>query len=181
MTSVDHLLSICAREIERRANGPRGTDVLREGAAAFSAAVAAGTPIDCSAERRPVVDLIGDLASSPLVDAVKAAAPALHWTVSPRVDDQGELTALAPLNDVWSLAPVTAGLLVLRPGGTYPLHSHPPQELYLPIADGGRWRYGGEDSYREIPEDGLVYNHPHDRHSIVAGSSVLLAIYVLWD
>ena len=116
-----------------------------------------------------------------LVDGVRAAADELHWVASPRVDDPGHDTALAPLNEVRRLDPVTAGLLVLRPGATYPVHSHPPQELYLPIADGGRWRYGGDPSYRTLGPDTLVYNHPDDLHSIIAGDSTLLALYVLWS
>lgn len=181
MTALDAFLETCAAEIARRASMPGANRALEHGATAFTRAVADAGPIPRRCDRLPVVGVIDEIASSPLVDAYRAASDEVHWVVSPRVDDRGDDTALAPLNEVRALDPVVAGLLVLRSGATYPLHSHPPQELYLPIADGGRWRYGGNTGFRRVAPEALVYNRPHDLHSIEAGPSALLALYVLWE
>ncbi len=70
--------------------------------------------------------------------------------------------------------------MLLAPSGAYPEHSHPPQEIYLPIAGGGQWRYGGAERYQLLADDALVYNHPGDRHGALAGDEPLLALYILW-
>ena len=78
------------------------------------------------------------------------------------------------------LGEIQCGVVLMGAGCAYPVHDHPPQELYLPLAGRGRWRYGGASDYRELGPDDLVYNHPNDRHAIIAGDGPLLALYVLW-
>lgn len=178
---LDLFLRHCSDEITRRADLLPDDHVLRSGASAFAQALDHATPVDRASSTVPVAELLPDALPSPLLTAALAAGPETPWIMSPRMSDNGTEGALAPMNEVRDLGDTIVGLLALRPGGVYPLHSHPPQELYLPISDGGEWRYGGHETFRALPEDALAYNHPNDVHSIVAGATPLLALYVLWS
>ena len=65
-------------------------------------------------------------------------------------------------------------------GCTYPLHNHPPQELYLTISGVARWRFGGSEELVKIQPNMTLYNHPSDLHAVEAGDTPLVALYVLW-
>ncbi|MFZ5790697.1 MAG: dimethylsulfonioproprionate lyase family protein [Pseudomonadota bacterium] len=69
------------------------------------------------------------------------------------------------------------GVLVLAPGTLYPAHSHPAEEIYLPLAP-ARWKRGTE-GWRERPAGDLVHHPPHRLHATEAGRAPLLALY-LW-
>lgn len=180
MTALDDFMAACAVEINRRCDLLPAADVRHSGAAAFAKQLTAATIIEREPSAVPVAELLPQAPESRLLTAALAAAAETPWIVSPRMSDGGTEGALAPLNEVRDLGDLTCGLLALRPGGVYPLHSHPPQELYLPIADGGTWRFGGAPEFRSLESDELVYNHPNDIHSVVAGDTPLLALYVLW-
>ncbi len=186
MTALDDFLRACEREIARRLPGQPKQDVLAAGHAAFQAALDASEPIDVRRQSIPVAEHLRHGAAAPLLAAAQAAGPELSWVASSRLDDNGTEAGLAPLNDVRDLdrsdwGHVQCGLMLLRPNGTYPLHSHPPQELYLPISGYGQWRYGGSTEFCSLAPDALVYNHPNDVHSVVAGEEPLLALYILWS
>ena len=65
-------------------------------------------------------------------------------------------------------------------GCAYPLHNHPPQELYLIVSGHARWRYGGSEHLVEMPPNSTLYNNPSDLHTVEAGDTPLVALYVLW-
>ena len=181
MTALDELLWACEREIARRLpHADLKRDELTAGHAAFAAALEASERVEGERSSIPVAEHLGDGASSGLLAMAQAAAPELSWVPSTRLDDAGTEAGLAPLNDVRTLPGTQCGLMLLRPHGTYPLHSHPPQELYLPISGSGQWRFGGSTEFRALGPDELVYNHPNDVHSVVAGQEPLLALYILW-
>ena len=183
MTALDDFLRACEAEIARRLpHAAVKQTELAAGHAAFSAALDASEPIEGERTAIPVADHLGALAATPLAATAQAAAAELSWVPSTRLDDDdaGAEAGLAPLNDVRTLPGTLCGLMLLRPDGTYPLHSHPPQELYLPISGEGQWRFGGSTDFRSLGSDELVYNHPNDVHSVVAGDEPLLALYILW-
>lgn len=181
MTALDDFLAACASEIERRLPHATTSAVeLREGHAALTAALAHSAPIVAEVTTVPVVACLAQAESSPLVDALHAAADEVPWASSFRLDDDGDTAALAQLHQLRDLGGIACGLMLIAPDGTYPLHSHPPQELYLPIAGGGQWRFGGNDDFRRLGPDELVYNHPNDRHGVIADATPLVALYVLW-
>ena len=109
-----------------------------------------------------------------------ALAADLRWSTSPRWDDGGRERALCVVASMFELDDVVAGLVYLDAGGEYPEHNHPPQELYLTVAGTGRWRFGGAADFVEVRPGATLYNHPKDRHAIVAGGTPLVAMYVLW-
>jgi len=182
-TPLDRFLKMCADEIGRRSKlAVEKREVLAAGANAFQLALANSRPL-VRPQRAPAVPAAQHFASistSPIADAALAAATELEWVASPRLDDGGTDAALAPINLVRDLGTLTCGLMLLAPAGAYPEHSHPPQEIYLPIAGSGRWRYGGSEHYQRLAEHALVYNHPGDRHGAIAGGEPLLALYILW-
>lgn len=181
MTDLDQFLHLCSREISRRAAASDDLhDQLCEGAQALDAALSQAQARSAELDTVPVVDCLGEATPTPLLLAAQSALPEIRWVASPRMSDGGTRAALAPLNEVRDLPGVVCGLLVIAPGGSYPEHSHPPQELYLPITGSGQWRYGGSTGLRKLDDDQLVYNHPNDIHEVHAGDTPLLAMYVLW-
>ena len=180
-TLLDRFLESACTEIERRVAICETTPgVLRDGAVAFRAALQTATTRDTPITTVPVTEHLDRITASPLGQAMQRAAAEVSWIASPRTTDGGRDVALAPINDVRELGTLICGLLLVAPGAAYPEHAHPPQEIYLPIAGDGRWRYGGESSYRPLSADALVYNNPDDVHSVIAGDEPLLALYILW-
>ncbi len=107
-------------------------------------------------------------------------APDLPWVPTHRATDGGTELALAPLDRMLDLGDTIVGLMYVGPNATYPLHQHPPQELYLTIAGHGRWRYGGNEERQAVGPDRTLYNHPGDLHTAEAGALPVVALYVLW-
>jgi quercetin dioxygenase-like cupin family protein len=70
------------------------------------------------------------------------------------------------------------GVLMLAPGTLYPGHSHPAEEIYMPLAS-ARWKRGNE-AWRERPGGDLVHHPPNRLHATEAGRAPLLALY-LWQ
>lgn len=181
MTALDDFLRSCEHEIARRLRLAATKQAeLSSGHAAFAAALDASQPVEGERSTIPAAEHLAHGSSSELLALAQDAAPELSWVPSIRLDDAGTEAGLAPLNDVRTLPGTQCGLMLLRPHGTYPLHSHPPQELYLPIGGAGQWRFGGSAEFRSLAPDELVYNHPNDVHSVVAGEEPLLALYILW-
>lgn len=174
---IDSFLIACAERLNELASEPPAAD----GAAAFARAVEQTRPLAFEPGWLPALETLGDVDDTPLGRQFVEVAPLLTWQPTFRTDDQGAEIALAPLDRVRDLAGLTVGIMYIRPGCTYPLHSHPPHELYLTIAGHGDWRYGGADEYRRVEPDTVIYNHPGDAHSAVAGDTPLVALYVLWD
>ena len=156
----------------------------RRGAEALLAAIDRATAREYRATSVAVLDtldrLSGPAPAAGLIERFTTVAPHLPWTPTHRADDGGTELALAPLDRALDLGSTVVGLMYVGPGATYPLHQHPPQELYLTIAGTGRWRYGGADGHRTVEPLHALYNHPGDLHSATAGDDPLLALYVLW-
>lgn len=173
---VVDFLKDCADAISERASGA----AQHHGAAAFQSALGTARPIHRDRTSVPAETCLADLPASDLADSFQRVAADISWIPSHRMTDGGTEAALAPIDTQVEFGDLTVGMLLLTPGGRYPEHSHPPHEIYLPIADGGQWRYGGDSSYRALAPGSLAYNHPDDVHGIVAGKKPLLALYVLW-
>lgn len=61
---------------------------------------------------------------------------------------------------------VMVGVTVMAPGTTYPDHSHPPEETYLPLTAGEWWN--STTDWTDPGADGLFYNTPGITHSMRA-------------
>ena len=104
----------------------------------------------------------------------------IPWRHSSRTTDEGCDTALGTINEMLDLGDLVVGLLYLDSNKDYPLHQHNPQELYLVMAGQGQWRYGGQTQFQPRAPGDVIYNHPNDLHGIKAGTTPLLALYLLW-
>lgn len=177
-SALDRFLYGCADELNRRAAS--SDEIFREGARVFANALSQMRPIEHPHSTVPVASALAAVSAGELAELAVEAQDEIPWIASHRMTDGGTEAALAPLNEARDFGDVVVGLLLLAAGATYPEHSHPPQEVYVPIAGGGEWRFGGSKDYRQLLADELAYNHPNDRHGIVAGDEPLLAMYILW-
>lgn len=162
-------------------------DDVTAGATALAAAIerASGSePRVVEPSWLPVLDSIDGLdrtePAGGLTGDLLALAPELTWIPTHRATDGGTELALAPLDQMLDLGDTIVGLMYVGPNATYPLHRHPPQELYLTIAGKGRWRYGGNDHHEVVGPNQTLYNHPGDLHTAQAGPLPVVALYVLW-
>jgi quercetin dioxygenase-like cupin family protein len=73
--------------------------------------------------------------------------------------------------DVW------VGVSLMAPGIVYPVHSHPPEEIYLAMSNGEWWN--SEMDWTEPGPGGLVYNTPGILHAMRSGSAPFLALWLL--
>ena len=153
---------------------------IAEGAAAFSEALERSTALDFEPAWLPSLDTVTAVDDTDLALAFVEVAPLLPWVPTFRSTDDGHDFALAPLTSVRDLGDLNVGLMYVRPGAQYPLHQHPPQELYLTLSGQARWRYGGNTDFRSLGPKATLYNHPNDLHSAIAGETPLVALYVLW-
>jgi len=170
-------LNACSERISSLA----GTALAAKGAEAFRRALQASVPLPAQPNWLPVLDTIDHIDDAPRAQQFARIARMLPWQPTFRTDDRGTLIALAPMNEVRRLDGVTVGVLYVGPGHQYPLHSHPPNELYLTVAGTALWRYGGQTELRPVGPDEVILNHPNDLHTTVAGPTPLVALYLLWD
>jgi quercetin dioxygenase-like cupin family protein len=144
----------------------------------FVAAAAAATPQRAAASHVPVVDQMRPI-GPPLRDALLACTDELPWRPSPRVDDGGAAVALLDFGEILDLGSLTVGAMAVGPHAEYPVHDHPPLEMYLVLGGTAAWRHGGVTDYVDRHAGDLVVNHPNDRHGVRTADDALLAVYVL--
>lgn len=70
------------------------------------------------------------------------------------------------------------GLMLLGPGNHYPTHSHPAEEIYIPLAGDAEWQVG-KSPWRAEPAGALIHHPSGVTHATRAGAGPLLAVY-LW-
>ncbi|MEP6972097.1 MAG: dimethylsulfonioproprionate lyase family protein [Betaproteobacteria bacterium] len=119
-----------------------------------------------------------------LATALDALAPTLSWRR--RVKGSGDDPSFHDGHaNAWIVAPdglerrddVIVGISLLAPHTRYPLHQHPPREIYLVLSD-GEWFNPDQGWYR--PGIGAVVYHPeHMLHAMRAGDDPLLAVWCL--
>ena len=82
-------------------------------------------------------------------------------------------------NGLAEQAGFVVGVSLLAPTVRYPMHSHPPAEIYIVMSPGEWFR---EDEGWYSPEMGrIIYHPPGITHAMRAGSAPLLAIWCLWQ
>ena len=144
----------------------------------FVAAVQGATSRTPTPSRVPVVDRMQPT-GTPLRDALLALTGELPWRPSHRVDDEGAAVALLDFGEVLDLGALTVGAMAVGPHAEYPVHDHPPLEMYLVLGGTAAWRHGGATEYVDRHAGDLVVNHPNDRHGVRTADDALLAVYVL--
>jgi len=153
---------------------------ISEGAHKFRSAIETATPIPYEPQMLPVLRNLSRVTNSERALKFVELAPSLRWIPSHRWDDEGHDRALSVLSDVFDLPGMEVGIMYVDQGCTYPLHHHPPQELYLTVSGAARWRFGGAENLVEMQPNMTLYNHPSDLHTVEAGETPLVAMYILW-
>ena len=167
----------CVDRLTAKAEG----STIVDGARSLASALARSAPMPFEPGWLEALETVHSVDPTPLGRQFVDVAPLLPWTPTQRSDDRGTDLALAPLNQVRDMGDLTVGIMYVRAGRQYPLHHHPPHELYLTIAGRADWRFGGHHDFRSIGPDTIIYNRPGDLHSAIAGETPLVAFYVLWN
>lgn len=153
-------------------------DLIHEGVRTFQHALMTAQARDWKPSQVP--SSIGYTnASTELGHRLLALAPALPWTPA-RQDPTGADRALLSINDMFALGPITAGFVLVQPHSVYPLHHHPPQELYLTVEGTAEWRFGGAEETVSVAPGRVFYNPPGVLHEQRNGDSTNISLYVLW-
>jgi hypothetical protein len=122
-----------------------------------------------------------------LAAALAALAPALRWhqtyTENPPapdfLDEYGYAEVIGPGTRAPALVrsgEVAAGVLLLGPRTLYPEHSHPAEELYLPLGE-SEWLRGHEGWVARFAGE-VVHHPPWVEHATRTGERPLAAVYV---
>jgi quercetin dioxygenase-like cupin family protein len=173
---VHDFLRSCSRAFVERAEQPKHV----EGAAVFAERLERSTPLPFEPTWLPALDGSDAIDDTALGAEFAAVAPFLPWVPTMRATDGGTDFALATLNDVRDFGDAVVGIMYIRATTQYPVHHHPPQELYLTISGEAQWRYGGNEDFQPVGPGTTLYNHPNDVHSAIAGPDPVVALYILW-
>ncbi|MBM45303.1 MAG: hypothetical protein CL458_03505 [Acidimicrobiaceae bacterium] len=153
---------------------------ISEGADRFRTAIETAAAIPYEPQMLPVLRNLSRVTNSERALKFAELAPSLRWIPSHRWDDEGQDRALCVLSDMFDMPGIEAGIMYVDQGCTYPLHNHPPQELYLTVSGTARWRFGGAEELVEMQPNMTLYNRPSDFHTVEAGETPLVAMYILW-
>jgi Dimethlysulfonioproprionate lyase len=135
--------------------------------------------------RLPVCALLGEALSpaTPLLEAFGAVEPRLGWHRRKGDDGDDRFKAchantllvgpggLEPRTDLW------VGATLMAPNTAYPVHHHPPQEIYLVLSEGEWWK--AETGWFSPGPGGTVHNRPDALHAFRSGAKPLLALWAL--
>ena len=154
----------------------------RPRASALPHALAACRYLDIALDRART----GPAPIADLANAFGALAPHLNWhqraaasSVSASFFNGHANSHLIGPSGLAEQAGLVVGVSLLAPTVRYPMHSHPPAEIYLVMSPGEWFR---EDEGWYSPEIGRVIYHPAGiTHAMRAGTAPLLAIWCLWQ
>jgi hypothetical protein len=133
--------------------------------------------------RFPICDLLDEALASPtpLNLALRAIASDLTWYRRPGGDDRFQQshanTMLLGLNGLESREDLWIGATLMAPNTDYPIHHHPPEEIYLVLSEGDWWREGS--GWFTPGVGGTLYNRPDVRHAMRSHAGPLFALWVL--
>jgi hypothetical protein len=77
-----------------------------------------------------------------------------------------------------SPARIACGVLLLGPATLYPPHSHPAEEIYVPLSGTADWLQG-DGVWRPRPPGSLIHHRGQETHAMRSNDEPLLALY-LW-
>lgn len=173
----------------------RGTAAMLKAAALIFGRLRAGAGREAAleAQRLPVCRQLEAVYSgmaaeaSPLPElasAFMAFEPRLQWTRrkgaepgdAPFYDSHANATIIGKggieeRRDVWVGVTLMAGDIV------YPVHDHPPEEIYLAFTEGEWWN--AEMDWTRPAPGGLIYNPPGIAHTMRSGARPFLALWML--
>jgi mannose-6-phosphate isomerase-like protein (cupin superfamily) len=142
-------------------------------------------PVEHEPMQLPVCALLGEAlgTGTPLLETFRAIEPQLAWYR--RKGDLGDDRfrachanamlvgpgGMEPREDVW------VGVSLMAPNTSYPMHHHPPEEVYLVQSEGEWWN--DADGWYQPGFGATVYHRPNQRHAMRSGAKPLLAFWAL--
>jgi mannose-6-phosphate isomerase-like protein (cupin superfamily) len=142
-----------------------------------------GEPAIPGPKRFPVCALLEQVLAqaTPLNAALRAIAPDLTWYRRPggdrRFQDSHANTMLLGPNGLEPREDLWIGATLMAPNMDYPVHHHPPEEVYLVLSEGDWWRDG--TGWFTPGVGGTLYNQPDIRHAMRSHDRPLFAIWAL--
>ncbi|MBS3648515.1 transcriptional regulator [Pseudaminobacter sp. 19-2017] len=158
------------------------------------------TPTDRRPEHRPerlpacegVADAIsrarsGNPEIAEIADTFEKIEPLLSWrrragsetAEDPAFHDGHANALIIGPNGLEERADIWIGVSLMSPNVQYPVHRHPPEEIYVVLSP-GEWKKGDEPWH--VPGiGGLVHNPPGTIHSMRSANAPLLAFWLLWS
>jgi len=138
---------------------------------------------DSAPVRFPVCALLDEVLApvTPLHSALRAIVADLTWYRRAGGDDRFQQShantmlvgpgGLEARDDVW------IGATLMAPNTDYPVHHHPPEEIYLVLTEGDWWRDG--TGWFTPGVGGTLYNRPNVRHAMRSHDRPLFALWAL--
>jgi mannose-6-phosphate isomerase-like protein (cupin superfamily) len=142
-----------------------------------------GEPAIPEPVRFPVCALLDQVLApaTPLNEALRAIASDLTWYRRSGGDYRFQEShantmlvgpnGLEPREDLW------IGATLMAPNTDYPVHHHPPEEVYLVLSEGDWWRDGS--GWFTPGVGNTLYNQPGVRHAMRSHADPLFAIWAL--
>jgi len=133
--------------------------------------------------RFPSCDLLDEVLVPPtaLNAALAAISSDLTWYRRPGGDDRFQQshanTMLVGPNGLESREDLWIGATLMAPNTEYPVHHHPPEEIYLVLSEGDWWRDG--TGWFTPGVGGTLYNQPDVRHAMRSHGRPLFALWAL--
>ena len=142
-----------------------------------------GYPAISEPVRLPVCDLLNEVLApaTPLHAALRAVAADLSWYRRPggdaRFQERHANTMLVGPSGLEQREDLWVGATLMAPDTDYPVHHHPPEEIYLVLSEGDWWRDG--TGWFTPGVGGTLHNTPDVRHAMRSGSRPLFALWAL--
>lgn len=165
-----------------------GIAKCRVGVSKLSAKAHAGDAAPASRTTAPslqqAVALARQQGSDALMDALMACP--VDWQtynsypaadIGPAFPKRHAFVSLASMLDpAWSLD-FDVGFLLIQPRTLYRDHHHAASELYVPLTDASRWRFGADTTWSPVAAHQPIWNDPNAVHATLVGDTPLLCLY----
>jgi mannose-6-phosphate isomerase-like protein (cupin superfamily) len=119
--------------------------------------------------------------ATPLHKTLQAIASDLTWYRrsggDARFQESHANTMLVGPNGLEVREDLWIGATLMAPNTDYPVHHHPPEEIYLVLSEGDWWRDG--TGWFTPGVGGTLYNQPDVRHAMRSLARPLFAIWAL--
>lgn len=127
---------------------------------------------------------IAEPALQKIIANIEELIPQLRWYK--RSDDESSAefsdghfnSIIVGQSGLVSIDGLLIGLTLMAPGVTFPIHRHPPEELYISLSLGEWWREGQE--WWSPGLGGVVYNACNQLHSMRSGPEPHLSLWMLF-
>lgn len=186
--ALRHLVDEIDAYLSRIEGAAEGMADVRRGIAKFG-----GGAFQPAEGRAPIcgfmaeaIELARSQGNGALADAIAQAGPHLPWVtydsyprelIGARFPKAHAFVSLIGKGAPFDAEDYDLGLFLIEPRTLYRDHRHLAPELYAPITGPHRWRFGTDDSWKELTANIPVWNEPQRVHATLVGAQPFLAIF----